>query len=137
MIIKIAITAGVLLASFAVALYAVNKTADKMSEKNSKLPEEDRKTDEELDSGLLDQFVEDVKSNTLIKAICLTFKDLRDLGDRFQEYRVTLSLLVLVARGSGLLIVPAAAISVAVSTLTYDLVYRFISHSYNSCGESS
>ena len=137
MIIKIAITAGVLIASFAVALYAVNKTASKMSEENSKLPEEDRKTDEELDSGLLNQFVEDVKSNTLIKAVCLTLKDIQDLGDRFQEYRITLALLVLVARGSGLIIVPAAAISAAMSTLAYDLAYRLIAHSYNSCGESS
>lgn len=134
MLVKIAITGAVALIGFATALYAVNKTADRMEEENELLPEEDQLSSEELGDNLMGEFIQDVKEHKVTSFITLVGTDAVSYARQAYDFRIKIALVVLAAGVFPFAGIPLAAKGVAFSVLGQELVFQAFTHACTTWG---
>ena len=131
MLIKIAIVIVLLLVACIGLLFAVNKTANKMSDENSKLPKEEQSSEEALDEALLGRFAHDVSTTRPVQVVTLIVKDILGMMEKAYNYRVEAAIVVIAVAGAGLYVVPKATIATAYTILGYEVLHKGLSHGYS------
>lgn len=131
MLIKIAIVIVLVLVACIGLLFAVNKTANKMSEENSNLPKEEQSSEEELDEALLGRFAHDVSNTRPVRIITLIGKDILGMMEKVYKYRVEAALVIIAVAGAGLHVIPKATIATAYTVLGYEVLYKSFSHGHS------
>lgn len=133
MLVKIAITAVVAAAAFAMTLRQVNKTAQRLENENAARPVEDQATIEELNDLLLGEFIQEVKESKVTQFVALVYADVTKKMNLIYSYRIQAALVIIALSTFNIAAIPAAAKGAAVGIVVQDIALSAFTNLYQVC----